>query len=126
MRTKMPLHHTGPMRGRRAHGFTLIELMIATSIIVMLATLALPFWWRAKAAGARHHCINNLRIISIGKELYAINENKPNGASAEPSDLAPYLKRPFSDLLEPFNETYTVNDIGVDPTCSYGDPHVLP
>ncbi len=112
--------------GRKASGFTLLEILIIVVIVGMLVALALPFWFRAQSNTAKNTCINNLRIVSIGKELFAITENMPNGTVVTSDEIAPYLKRPFSELLEPFNNSYEIHEVGIDPTCTYGDPHVLP
>jgi competence protein ComGC len=111
---------------RKTSGFTMLEIMIIVAIVGLLATLALPFWFRAQNTSAKNTCINNLRILSIGKELYAITENKPNGTLVTSDEINPYLKRPFAEIIEPFGNSYEIHEVGIDPTCTYGDTHVLP
>jgi prepilin-type processing-associated H-X9-DG protein/prepilin-type N-terminal cleavage/methylation domain-containing protein len=55
---------------RRPAAFTLIELMVVTSIIALLASLSLAGLNRAKNAASSVKCINNLRQLGIALQLY--------------------------------------------------------
>ncbi len=53
-----------------AGAFTLVELLVVTGIIAILAALLLPGLARAKENGRRIACLNNLRQLGLAMQLY--------------------------------------------------------
>ena len=69
-------------------------------------------------------CINNLRQIDAAKQQWALENDKTADAIPSAQDLLPYLSNLVFPVC-PFGGTYTINAVGVPPTCSVPG-HVLP
>jgi len=64
-----------PPARRRQDGFTLVEMLVATTIIAVLAGLLLPALLEARAKSRRVVCASNLRQIGAGLEMYCSDYN---------------------------------------------------
>ena len=109
-------------------GFTLVEIMIVVLIIAILLAIAVPNFITARANAQKKSCIANLRQINSAKEQWAMDNNATNG-SAIPGGL-PTLVGSTEFLKStpscPGGGTYTLGNIGADPTCTLAaQGHVL-
>src|SRR5689334_8204547 len=65
-----------------SHAFSLIELLVVSAIIAILASLLLPVLGRSKTTAYNAVCVNNLRQLGIATRIYS-DENQERLPSAE-------------------------------------------
>ncbi len=110
-------------------GFTLVEIMIVVLIIGILLAIAVPNFVKARETSRARTCTGNLKQIDSAKEQYAMENQLAEGDSVDETALwgdgsAPgdYMKKPPAC---PSGGTYSVNAVGTDPACDYGNGHAL-
>lgn len=101
-----------------------VGLAIAVVIVPVMAGIAVPNFIEARNTTQRNICINNLRMIDIAKQQWALENNKNPNDVPTPYDLAPYIKDGFISLHCPGGGFYVINKLDEVPTCSISN-HVL-
>ena len=121
-------------RSSKNRGMTLIEIMIVIFIFGILLMIAIPAWMRQREQARSRACQENLTQIDGAKEIFALENNYPQGSDVEMADLigpmTGYIKKEPSC---PSGGEYIVQPIGIVPSCTYSGqelfnipPHALP
>ena len=93
---------------------------MAFSILVMplIVAIAIPNFVKARETAQQNACINNLRMIDGAKQQWAIEDHASEGDPITSEEIDTYLPSGFGAIQCPAGGTYSINAVGVDPTCS--------
>ena len=98
-------------RSQTPSGFTLVEVMIVSAIIGLLASLAIPNLVRARDTSRLNIIYSNLRALDTAKEQWALDNNQASGTPVtDITVLSNYLR--WGCISAVMNETYVPNPIG--------------
>ena len=113
------------LKASRAHGFTLVEIMIVVAIIGLLAAIAIPNFVKARSTAQKNSCIANLKQIDGAVQQWALENKKQSSDTVTTTDAADYLKGSLLPVC-PAGGTYATSTVAASPTCTKSaDGHTL-
>jgi prepilin-type N-terminal cleavage/methylation domain-containing protein/prepilin-type processing-associated H-X9-DG protein len=92
-------------KSKKQNGFTLIELLVVIAIIAILAAMLLPALSAAKEKAKRISCVNNLKQMALGLNIYCGDNN----------DYMPPLKFRYSGNIQYPYEFFRYSPVNVTP-----------
>jgi type IV pilus assembly protein PilA len=111
---------------RSAGGFTLVEIMVVTVIIGMLAAIAIPAFYKIRATARAKAITNNLRQIAGAAQQYLLEQGVSVVAETmlEGTTSSDYIR----PIVQVNGETYsglTINSTTTQISTSENDANVV-
>ncbi len=105
---------------RPRHGFTLVELLVVMTIIVMLMGLLLPAIQAARKSARMTHCANNLKqiVLAYKSSEGTLKQQMGNSEYSEGYRLGRYLQLDDNIYKCPENAGEDPGDYGVNQLIS--------
>ncbi len=104
--------------GRNRTSIRLLELAAVLTICAVLAAMLLPSLAKSKAKAERISVMNNLRQLDLAKQQWAVDHQKPAGATPTVNDLKPYLGR--GEIPSVAGEKYVLGEVGQPAAAEVG------
>jgi len=110
--------------GNSSQSYANSVLLPGVAVLGAMSAIAIPNFVKARTTSQENACINNLRQIDAAKQQWALVNNKTDVDVPTALELQPFLKGGALPVC-PGGGTYTINAVGLPPTCSVPG-HVLP
>jgi prepilin-type N-terminal cleavage/methylation domain-containing protein len=101
----------------RSAGWTLVEIMIAVTLIGMLASISVPSFLRARDTASLNAIRSNLRLIDEVKQQWALETRAVSTAEPLESDVEGYFKGGTMPLTV-IGEVYNLNPLDQPATAT--------
>ena len=104
---------------------TLLEIIFVLIIVSLIVAFAIPNIPRMRDSAERRQCVNNLLMIKLSKEQWALENDASPGSEVQWDDIVPdYLETQPSCPASGTSGSYTLNITGTNPACDL-DGHVI-
>lgn len=112
----------------REKGFTLIEIIIVSSVIGVLASLSIPYYVTSRQTTYTRTCINNLKVVDGAITQWSLQNGIGDGDPVIAPDIAGYIKGNILPTCPMNRGAYTINTVGASPQvqCPDADPITHP
>lgn len=112
----------------KSKGFTLVEIMVVVAIIALLASIVIPYLWRARIQANESSAKATLKTISTALETYSLtNGAYPANAASLMGQVPPYLTKDYFastqsgyDFTIPTLESYSYSVVATPANASQG------
>jgi prepilin-type N-terminal cleavage/methylation domain-containing protein len=115
------------MKARHSRGFTLTELLVAITIIIVIASLAFTLFARAINSAQKTVCVTNLRGVGNALQMFVSDNNGflPGPLTTGQSALFNKGSRSLVTYIGPYMEQVRDPSAGPYLISNYGCPSIM-